>query len=64
MSHQTWVQDLIEECAGFPNGMNDDQVDALSQALNWLRGRRTRGSISVANFDDVQPGVLAYIDQW
>lgn len=31
-----WVDDLVEECAGFPNGKNDDQVDALSQALNRL----------------------------
>lgn len=28
-----WVQDFIEECAAFPNGANDDQVDAMSQAL-------------------------------
>jgi predicted phage terminase large subunit-like protein len=31
-----WVDDLIEECAGFPLGTHDDQVDALSQALNRL----------------------------
>lgn len=31
-----WVGDLIEECAGFPTATNDDQVDALSQALNRL----------------------------
>lgn len=27
------VADLIDECATFPNGMNDDQVDCLTQAL-------------------------------
>lgn len=31
-----WVGALIEECAGFPTATNDDQVDALSQALNRL----------------------------
>jgi predicted phage terminase large subunit-like protein len=31
-----WVDDLVEECAGFPNGQHDDQVDALSQGLNRL----------------------------
>lgn len=31
-----WVSDLIEECAGFPTATNDDQVDALTQALNRL----------------------------
>jgi predicted phage terminase large subunit-like protein len=28
-----WVTDLIEECAAFPNGAHDDQVDAMTQAL-------------------------------
>lgn len=28
-----WVGDFVEECAAFPNGVNDDQVDAMTQAL-------------------------------
>lgn len=32
-----WVGDLVEECAAFPTGAHDDQVDALSQALIRLR---------------------------
>lgn len=42
-----WVQDFVEECAAFPNGVNDDQVDATTQALNrlGLRSRR-RGNHS------------------
>jgi len=28
-----WVNELIEECAAFPNGAHDDQVDAMTQAL-------------------------------
>lgn len=31
-----WVGGLIDEAAGFPNATHDDQVDALSQALNRL----------------------------
>lgn len=31
-----WVDDLIEEAAGFPNAAHDDRVDAMSQALNRL----------------------------
>jgi phage terminase large subunit-like protein len=27
------VNDFIEECAAFPNGAHDDQVDAMTQAL-------------------------------
>ena len=33
-----WVEDLIEECAAFPYAAHDDQVDALTQALNRLHG--------------------------
>jgi predicted phage terminase large subunit-like protein len=28
-----WVNDFIEECAAFPNGAHDDQVDAMTQIL-------------------------------
>jgi hypothetical protein len=28
-----WVNEFIEECATFPNGAHDDQVDAMTQAL-------------------------------
>jgi predicted phage terminase large subunit-like protein len=34
-----WVEDFIEECASFPNGTYDDQVDAWSQGGNYLRSR-------------------------
>jgi predicted phage terminase large subunit-like protein len=28
-----WVQAFIDECAMFPNGAHDDQIDAMTQAL-------------------------------
>jgi len=31
-----WVDELIEEAQGFPRAAHDDQVDAMSQALNRL----------------------------
>lgn len=34
--YAAFVDDLIEECASFPNGAHDDCVDCLSQALNRL----------------------------
>jgi predicted phage terminase large subunit-like protein len=48
-SAAAWVAALIEEAATFPNGRNDDQVDAYSQAINWVGGRRfgSGGSFSV-----------------
>ena len=41
-----WVEDLLSELREFPNGKHDDQVDALTQALNGLRDGG-RGSVSV-----------------
>lgn len=32
-----WVNDLISELREFPNGAHDDQADAMSQALFYLR---------------------------
>jgi predicted phage terminase large subunit-like protein len=34
-----WIDAFIEECAVFPNGPHDDQVDAMSQALLRLKKR-------------------------
>lgn len=31
-----WVHDFVEECANFPNALHDDDVDAMTQALNYL----------------------------
>ena len=32
-AYAPWVEDFIEECAAFPNGAHDDQVDAMTQLL-------------------------------
>lgn len=36
LPREPWTHDFVEECASFPNGAHDDQVDAMSQALNKL----------------------------
>jgi predicted phage terminase large subunit-like protein len=36
-SEAEWVMDLLAELRSFPSGANDDQVDALTQALTELR---------------------------
>jgi predicted phage terminase large subunit-like protein len=41
-----WVQDLLSELRNFPHDASDDQVDALSQALSYLR-TSGRGGITV-----------------
>ena len=37
----SWLDDFLLECIAFPNGKHDDQVDALSQLLEW-RGNREK----------------------
>jgi predicted phage terminase large subunit-like protein len=32
-----WLRDFETELLSFPNGKNDDQVDALSQFLHWFK---------------------------
>ena len=34
-----WLDDFIKELLVFPNGKHDDQVDSLSQFLNWYENR-------------------------
>lgn len=34
----SWVADFVDECAAFPNGTHDDQVDALTMGLQYLIG--------------------------
>lgn len=34
-----WLADFVEEYLAFPKGRHDDQIDALSQFLEWLRNR-------------------------
>ena len=40
-----WVPDFVEECASFPNGRYDDQVDAWSQGGNYMRRREIQPNI-------------------
>jgi predicted phage terminase large subunit-like protein len=37
-----WLDDLRTEVLAFPHGMHDDQVDSISQALNWISRPRRR----------------------
>ena len=41
MLRASWNDDLINELREFPNGKNDDQVDALSRAFSHLMGGKT-----------------------
>ncbi|HXO68429.1 MAG TPA: hypothetical protein VN838_05650, partial [Bradyrhizobium sp.] len=41
-----WAEEMVAECAMFPNGIHDEYVDVISQGLHRLR---LRGSISVTS---------------
>lgn len=45
-----WAEELVEEHAAFPLGKHDDQVDAMSQLLNYLADMRNNPRY------DLQPG--------
>lgn len=40
MDEQPWVQGFVDEITTFPAAANDDQVDAMSQAIRDLYGRK------------------------
>ena len=44
------VVDFIDSCAIFPNGRNDDDVDAWSQCMNWLRSRTNQPARTLSSF--------------
>lgn len=46
----TWVDGYIEELSIFPNGANDDQCDATSQALLRLLGRLKATEVPMMDF--------------
>ncbi len=37
-----WVNEFVQELLEFPSSLFDDQVDAMTQALSWLRERMLR----------------------
>jgi predicted phage terminase large subunit-like protein len=39
-----WNRAFLEELRDFPNGTNDDQVDALARAFNTLESEPTAAS--------------------
>lgn len=55
-----WVQDFLDECASFPNGANDDQVDAMTQALLWWHNREVTVYLG---YDDI-PGEIPRISNY
>ena len=53
---QPWVNDFIEECAAFPNGAHDDQVDAMTQALlRWNMAAEQQQIVCISEWVEISP---------
>lgn len=59
-----WAEDLVEECAAFPNGNNDDQVDVTTMALQRFR----QGNFIALETDDNEetppPGLAEMVEYY
>lgn len=49
-----WVEETRDERTSFPFGAYDDTVDATSQALNWLRLRKTNLEAAMDVYADME----------
>jgi predicted phage terminase large subunit-like protein len=54
-----WAEELVEECAAFPNGDNDDMVDSTTQALMRFRAGNFI-SLATDDIDDEEKREVAY----
>jgi predicted phage terminase large subunit-like protein len=45
--HAPWLADFEQEVSAFPNVPHDDQLDAMSQYLNWVREKHLQGDIRI-----------------
>lgn len=65
----SFTNDFVNECSAFPNGVNDDQVDSMTQAINRMMyyrnlenpkipyvegGTYSRGELKIKGFNDIQ----------
>jgi phage terminase large subunit-like protein len=57
--HTSWADELIEECAAFPNGDNDDMVDSTTQALMRFRAGNFISLDTDEEFDDESTEIIA-----
>jgi predicted phage terminase large subunit-like protein len=51
--YHPWVHEFLDECAAFPFYQTDDDVDAMTQALDYLLG----GSFVASNLEDVAKAI-------
>jgi predicted phage terminase large subunit-like protein len=47
----SWMDDFLDEINKFPNGKHDDQVDSMSQFLNFIKHKQTTRQIKMIDFN-------------
>ena len=57
-SRASWVEPFISQATLFPASKNDDQIDAVSQALNWMN-QRPEFRQTTASYGYGAPGLRA-----
>ena len=50
-----WLDLFLAELLGFPNGRHDDQVDSVSQFLNWAWKRGGSDYVSIDKYPNLVP---------
>jgi predicted phage terminase large subunit-like protein len=45
-----WLSELIAELQAFPKSKYDDQADSMSQALEWIKGRKWSGGYGLIEY--------------
>jgi len=58
-----WLHDFMDEMASFPSAPHDDQVDSVTQALNYMRGKPTHGFTEFCDAVIAAGGVDQYFAQ-
>jgi predicted phage terminase large subunit-like protein len=59
-----WLEDLRREVTGFPNRKHDDQVDSVSQFLEWAALGRTAVNLAREHNRGPQPPRRRYVDPY
>jgi predicted phage terminase large subunit-like protein len=54
-----WISDFVEECASFPKGAHDDDVDSMTQAINMINNYYAGAVVPNEKYEDDN-----YIDEF
>lgn len=62
LPRETYIQEFVEQCSDFPNGKNDDDVDAMTQAITKMIYHTGTKTKQVKNID--YDNYISEITRW